>query len=245
MKSKQVKNKAATRQKLWDPCKGLKPDHKEQALIDQIDSTLTAQDRRRLQRITQKIDRQFLQEKAELVRDTLLEVQRNRNKTPNTLLQRNVWSSLDVIGMELDRSGFTGWLKDVAPKVVDGLRLDNPELVDLEHRMMLDFLGVKERQAEKLGMPHDETKEVLKYAEKNRSGKCGLPYITSEKFSFREFFRDFCGRPDRILEIHHSPQSKATVAIVTGIVNIIGVFFGYVLTVLTVIVLIIVGCAGC
>ena len=245
MKSKRSAGDTGQQQGLWDPWEAFSPSREEQALLDRVDATVNTQDRRRLKRITRKLDQAFMQEKAELVCDTLVEIQRRRHTTPNTLLQRNVWSSLDVIGMELDRVGFTRWLKDVAPKVVKGLRFDDPALVSVEHKLMLDFLGVSEKRAAKLGLPHSETREVLKYAQEQRSGSCGLSYITSEEFSFREFFRNFCGRPEDILEIHHSPQSKAAVAVITGVVNIIGVFFGGVVTVITILVLIIIGCSGC
>jgi len=246
MKTKKSMAATATHKGLWDPGKVLSSaTPKEQDMLDRLDATLTTAERRRLRRIAGKLDQAFIQEKAELVRDTIMEIQRKRRKTPNTLLQRNVWSSLDVIGMELDRVGFTRWLKDVTRKVVKGTRLDDPAIVSLEHKLMRDFMGVTETQAAKLGLPLSETQEVLEYAQKQRTGRCGLSYITSEEFSFRQFFRDFCGRPDQILEIHHSPQAKAGVALVVGVVNIVGVFFGWVLTVITVIMLIIIGCSGC
>ena len=246
MKSNQSSDETARQQGLWDPREVLlHSSREEQALIDRVEAALTAEDLKHLQSIAQTLDQADIQDKAKLVGDTLMEIQRMQHETPNTLLQRNVWSSLDVMAMELDRVGFTAWLKDVAPKVVAGLRLDNPALVSLEHKLMLDFLGITEKEAAKLKLPHSETREVLEYAEKHRSGACGLSYITSEEFSFREFFRNFCGRPDQILEIHNSPQSKATVAIITGVVNIVGAFFCWPITVITVIVLIIVGCAGC
>ncbi|MBI2371993.1 MAG: hypothetical protein HYV08_17485 [Deltaproteobacteria bacterium] len=233
------------RKSSWDPRKTVRRCAREARLLRASGARLTRVEERSMDAAIRRLDQKFLREKAELVRDTMLEILRHRKRTPNTLLQRNIWASLDAIALHLDHAGLTPVFKRVAPKMFRDTRLDSPHVVNFEWQLMRDFLGVNERQAAALGLPKTEIAEVLSYAEEHKAGRCGLPYIASRKFSFQESFRRFCGRPDKILEIHHSPQAKAAVAIITGVVNIITLFGLWGITVITVVVLIIIGCAGC
>lgn len=213
--------------------------------LRQLEAKLTTRQRQQVKQVTRRLDRAFLEEKAELVRDTIAEIQRNKQTTPNVLLQRNVWSSLDTIGMHLDQTGFTSLFKNVAPTLFRDVRLDDPRFVGLEYDLMLSFLGINENQAAAYDMPRSEFDWIFGFAEAEKKGACGFKYLSSRDFTFKEFFARACGRPDRILEIHHSPQGKATAAIVIGVINIIGWFLIFPLAVVTLIVLIVVLCAGC
>lgn len=229
----------------WDPRKVLRANRREVTAAERLVPKLTPRQRSQLQTVVKKLDRAFVTEKAELIRDTLIEIQRHRNETSNPLLQRSVWSSLDCIALELDRAGFTRVFKEFAPKLFGAIALDSPEFVSLEWRMFLDFLGTDEAGAAELGMPLSEIHEVFHYAEEQKGGPCGLAWIRQPEFSFRASFARFCGRPDQILEIHHSPQAKATVAIIAGAVNLVAIFWTVVISILTAIVITVVGCAGC
>lgn len=246
MATKGSRKKVTRRRKAWNPRTAIKPNRKERAALDELERVFTTPQIRRLEASLPRIDRAFIEEKAELVRDTLVEIQRHRKRTPNILLQRNVWSSLDAIALELDQSGFTTAFKKVAPKFLKSVQLDNPDLVSLEWKMMRSFLGVNEREAATLGLPFSEIQEVIQYAEKMKFENCALGYIESEEFSFRDFFARACGRPDQILEIHNSPQAKVFVAIVIGIINVIALLWGVIpLAIVTVIVMLIVAACGC
>jgi hypothetical protein len=217
----------------------------EEEALAQLQARLTGDQRRRFNQLVQKLDRNFITEKAEVVRDTLVEILRNRKTTPNTLLQRNLWSSLDAIALYLDQEGFTKLFKQAAPRLFKKERLDDPVLVGLERKLMLQFLGVQEPEAAELDLPREEFTELVALAEQWKTGKCGLPYISKASFTFKEFFSHFCGRPDKILEIHHSPQAKAGAAVIVGVANIVVLFFFWPVTILTVIVMVIIGCSGC
>lgn len=229
----------------WNPRSTLQAHRTDVNALKRLEARLTARQREQIREVVGRLDRQFIEEKAELVRDTIVEIQRNKHTTPSTILQRNVWSSLDAIGMHLDEVGFTSLFKGVAPKLFRDIRLDDPRFVGLEYDLMLSFLGVGEDQAAAYDMPRSEIDWIFGFAESEKTGACGFKYMSSREFTFKEFFSRFCGRPDRILEIHHSPQGKAAAAIITGVVNIIAIFGVPILTFLTVVVLIIIGCAGC
>jgi hypothetical protein len=229
----------------WNPRAALQAHPSTVNVLRRLEAKLSGRERRQIKEVVGRLDREFLQEKAELVRDTIVEIERQKHTTPSTLLQRNVWSSLDAIGMHLDQSGFTALFKRVAPKLFGDVRIDDPRFVALEYDLMLSFLGVTPEQAAAYDMPRSEFDWIFGFAEAEKKGACGFKHLARRDFTFKEFFARFCGRPDRILEIHHSPQGKAVATIIVGVVNIIGVFFGYVLTVITVIVLVILGCAGC
>jgi hypothetical protein len=229
----------------WNPRPTLQAHRTEVNALKRLEASLTSKQRQQMSEIAGRLDREFIEEKGELARDTILEIQRGKHTTPSTLLQRNVWSSLDAIGMHLDEVGFTSLFKSVAPKLFADVRLDDPRFVGLEYDLMLSFLGVGEEQAAACDMPRAEIDWIFGFAEREKTGACGFKYMSSREFTFKGFFARFCGRPDRILEIHHSPQGKATAAIILGIVNIIAIFGVVILTFFTVIALIVVGCAGC
>jgi quinol monooxygenase YgiN len=229
----------------WSPRATLQAHRSDVNVLKRLETKLTSRERRQIKDVVGRLDREFIQEKAELVRDTIVEIQRHKHTNPSTLLQRNVWSSLDAIGMHLDQSGFTALFKKAAPKLFGDVRIDDPRFVNLEYDLMLSFLGATPEQAAAYDMPRSEIDWIFGFAQAEKKGACGFKYLASRDFTFKEFFARFCGRPDRILEIHHSPQGKATAALIIGVINIIGVFFGLVLTVITLIALVIVGCAGC
>jgi hypothetical protein len=229
----------------WDPRPTLQAHRADVNVLKRLEAALTRRQFEQMRKVVGRMDREFIEEKAELVRDTILEIQRNKHSTPSALLQRNVWSSLDAIGMHLDETGFTSLFKSVAPKLFRDIRIDDPRFVGLEYDLMLSFLGLNADQAAAFDMPRVEIDWIFAFAEREKKGACGFKYMSSREFTFKEFFSRFCGRPDRILEIHHSPQGKATAAIIVGLVNIISLFGLVVLTFLTVVALIVIGCAGC
>lgn len=229
----------------WNPRSTLQVHRRDVNALRRLQAGLTPRQREQIHEVVSRLDREFIEEKAELVRDTIVEIQRNKLTTSSTLLQRNVWSSLDAIGMHLDDTGFTSLFKSVAPKLFGNVRLDDPRFVGVEYDLMLSFLGVDEDKATAYDMPRSEIDWIFSFAEAQKKGACGFKYISSREFTFKEFFARFCGRPDRILEIHHSPQGKATAAIILGIVNIIAIFKVPILTFFTVIAIIIIGCIGC
>lgn len=229
----------------WNPGPTLQAHRADVNVLRRLEAKLTGRERQQLKAVVGRLDREFMYEKAELVRDTIVEIQRHKQTTPNTLLQRNVWSSLDALGMHLDQSGFTALFKRIASKLFRDVRLDDPRFVSLEYDLMLSFLGVSPEQAAAYDMPRSEFDWIFGFAEAEKGGACGFKYIARRDFTFKEFFARFCGRPDRILEIHHSPQGKGTAAIVIGVINIISVFKCFPLAVITVIILVILGCTGC
>lgn len=230
----------------WNPSPTLQAHRPEANALRRLEAKLTTRQRQRIRQVVGRLDREFIAEKAELVRDTIVEIQRNKRTTPSTLLQRNVWSSLDAIGMHLDETGFTSLFKSVAPRLFREVRLDDPRFVGLEYDLMLSFVGVSQDQATAYDMPRSEFDWIFGFAEAEKNGACGFKYMSSRKFTFKDFFARFCGRPDRILEIHHSPQGKVTAAVVIGVINLLSLWGGaFTLAVLTLIVLVIIGCAGC
>lgn len=229
----------------WDPALSLEKCKDQAEFFKKIDSNFTDEQLTKFSESVKKLDKDFIMEKALIIRDTILEIQRNRKTTRNTLLQRNVWSSLDAIALHFDYSGFTPVFQDIATTLLKkDVRFDNPELLAIEWQLFLDFLGIDENEAKELDLPFSELKTVMEYAEKQKSGVCGLPNISSPEFSFKKAFSKDCARPDQILE-HHSPQSKAVIALIIGVINIISLFGFPIGTVITVVMLLIVGCAGC
>jgi hypothetical protein len=241
----------------WNPDRTFARRRRETVTLRRLQSRLTGQLRRRLRKAVAALDGEFLLEKAEIVKDTTLEILRHRKKTPNTLLQRNLWSSLDAIAFHLDQSGFTRVFQQVAPRLITGTRLDDPDIVSLEWQLTLDYLGLHERSLGKLGLPRREIEAVARMAEREKLGACGLPNITRKDFSFREVFAKFCGRPDGILqEIHHSPQGLKVVALIVievlnlvagvlGVLTIIGWWLGVGIFIVSTIIVIVVACLGC
>lgn len=214
--------------------------------LEKLEPMFSEEQKKTIVAAIEKLDKEFIVDKVEVIRDTMMEVQRNRKTTPNTLLQRNIWSSFDALALHFDYTGFTNSFQEIVPRYFEkDFHLDDPAIVSVEWQMMLDFLGIDENEAAELDMPFSEITEVMKFAEEEKLGDHGLSYITGPEFSFQKFFSEACGRPDQILEIHHSPQSKATVAVIIGVIDIIAVFEIPILTVVTVIVLLIVLGAGC
>jgi hypothetical protein len=96
-----------------------------------------------------------------------------------------------------------------------------------------------------MGFPRYEIEDVIKDVQGEMNGKCGWKWITSPGFTVQKSFAKGCGRPDKMLEIHHSPQSKALVATVIGIINLIFVLYFLPLAVVTLIVIFVALCGGC
>jgi len=230
---------------VWSPRSTLQAHRSTVNVLRRLEAKLTPQQRAQLRTVVGRLDRAFIEEKAELVRDTIVEIQRNKQTTPSTLLQRNVWSSLDAIGMHLDETGFTSLFTRVAPKLFRDVRLDDPRFVALEHDLVLSLLGITADQAGAYDVLRSELDWIFGFTEAEKTGACGFKYLSSRGFTFKEFFARFCGRPDRMLEIHHSPQGKATAAILIGVADCVCVFWCIPVMVLTVIALVVVGCAGC
>jgi len=229
----------------WDPLTSLEKCKDQADFIKKFDSNFTDEQLTKFSEVVKKLDKDFIMEKAFVIKDTMLEIQRNRKTTRNVLLQRNVWSSLDAIALHLDYVGFTPIFQDMATTLLKkDIRLDSPEILAIEWQLFLDFLGIDENEANEIDLPFSEVKTVLEYVEKQKSGHCGLPTISSPEFSFQKAFSKDCARPDQILE-HHSPQSKAVVVLVSGIINIIALFGLIPVTVITVVIMLIAGCAGC
>jgi len=211
-----------------------------------LEHRLTAAERQRFLKARDRLDRAFLFEKCELVLDTMLEIETRRNES-TTLLQRNVWATLDAIALHLDYSGFTSEVTRAASKMLKPERLDDPALMDIEWKGILTALKVDEAEMErKWGIPRYEFDEVAHEAEQSKSGTCGWKNITAKDFTFQNAFAAACGRPDKMLEIHHSPQSKAFVAIVIGVINLICCWVPcWPIAIVTLIILIVVLCTGC
>jgi hypothetical protein len=184
-------------------------------VLDQVLSSLNQREKRQLAKAAKSLDLGFLEEKVDLIKDTMVEIAIHRDSTPNALLQRNVWASLDAVALHLDYAGFTGALQLVAPKIFRDLPFDDPALVALEYSLMTDLMG-KDELAKVGLLGRAEVEEVFHYAEKQR--KEGLRDISRKNATMLNTFRNACGRPDKILDvIIHSPQAWKVVICVISI----------------------------
>lgn len=247
----------------WNAAKVLEKYPGETDLMEKMWSRLSKPEKNALQKAIKKLDANFLLEKAYLIKDTMHEITRNKEAEQNSLLQRNVWSSFDAIALHLDSSGFTRVFQKVFPKLLRRTRLDNPKVATLEWELAKDFLGGGNR-FEEFGLHSYDVEEVCKMAEKERSGTCGLPRIAKKGFTFKDTFANFCGRPDKILDVvHHSASVLKIVAlivleivnlvvgvlaalsIVVPLIGIISLAVGLTVFVVSTIIVIVVACLGC
>lgn len=237
----------------FDPRQTLKKLPREAAHLRRaVYAGLTPRQRQKLRATTAKLNKElnkrFVIEEIELVKDCLLTIGREADKTPNELLQRSVWAALDAVALHLDYSGFTQAFREFAPRAFLGVKLDDPDFVAIEWQATLDYLQMSEAEIQQqLGLNKAELAAVMKEAEDNRNSKtCGLSRIGRKEFSFQSAFEKACGRPVGILEGHHSPQSKVWIAIVVGGLNILAVVVwcvpGFVITIIVLLILLCVGC---
>lgn len=205
----------------------------QNGIIDRVLSNLNQREKRQLTKAAKAVDWEFLEEKVDLIKDTMIEIAIHRETTPNALLQRNVWASLDAVALHMDYAGFTDALQLVAPKIFRDLPFDDPDLVALEYGLMSDYMG-KDGLARVGMLSRVEVEEVFHYAEKHR--KEGLRDLSRKKATMLNAFRNSCGRPDKILDVViHSPQAwKVVVCIISICVNAfaLGVGLGLVETVI-------------
>ena len=136
-------------------------------IIDQVLSNLNQREKRELTKAAKAVDWEFLVEKVDLIKDSMVEIAIHRDTTPNALLQRNVWASLDAVALHMDGAGFTDALQLVAPKIFRDLPFDDPALVALEYGLMTDYMG-KDGLARVGLLGRVEVEEVIHYAEKYR-----------------------------------------------------------------------------
>jgi hypothetical protein len=247
----------------WTPVKVLEKFPAETDLFEKMWSRLSKPERNALQKAVKKLDGNFLLEKAHLISDTMREITRTKESEVNLLLQRNVWSSFDAIALHLDSSGFTRVFQKAFPKLLRRTRLDDPKITTLEWELTKDFLGGGNR-FEELDLHSYDVEEVCRMAEKERSGACGLPRIAKKGFTFKDTFANFCGRPDKILDVvHHSATVLKVVAIivleivnavvgvlaalstVVPLIGIISLAVGITVFVVSTVIVIVVACLGC
>jgi len=201
---------------------------RKDGILGRFMANLNRSEKQQLQKAFRALDKEFLMEKALLLKDTMSEILLHRNETPNILLQRNVWASLDAMALHLDYTGFTRAFQAAGPKMFRSLRLDDPQIVSLENQLVSDVMG-GEAELSRLGLLAPiEVEEVIRYAEKHRSGPHGIRRIVRKGFTFQEAFANSCGRPNEMLDVViHSPQAaKVVITVVLAIANAIGGIFG-------------------
>lgn len=246
------------RRRTFNPERVIRRHSREADVLRGLRARLTATQHRRLRAACRRLDRAFVLEKAELLKDTVLEIVETRSGRRNRLLQRSVWSSLDALALHMDSTGLTRVFQEVAPRLFRSTPLDDPGIVALEWHLLLDYLGVSPRRAAKLGLPFEGVQSLIRLAEAEKSDtKCGLPKISRKGFSFREVMANCCGRPDKILETYHNPVSKIVGLIVIEVINVIaGIagaltaavvvgWLGIALFVVSTIIVIVIACKGC
>ena len=199
----------------------------EGGIMREIGSKLNADQKKKMTRLAKKLDVDFLAEKAELIKDTMAEIVRNRKAGSSPLLQRNIWSSVDAVALHLDQVGFTPVFQSVAARIFKKTPLDDPKIVRFEWQLLRDVLG-GEGGVNELGLSLAETHEVLRQAEQEKSRPCGLPKIRRRDFSLKKAFAEACGRPDKILEAtHHSVSVYKVIAIAfIFVVNLVAAVVG-------------------
>lgn len=246
-------------EKRWDPTKTLERCSSELSFVKKLGDKLTEEQKQKFQKSFEGLDMEFLLEKAELIKDTMSVILRQKKTSTNPLLQRNIWSSFDAIALHLDYTGFTRVFQEVAPIMFKDTRLDDTNIISLESQLLADYLG-DEKEVSEFVLASGDINEVFKIAEKEKQSSCGMPNIARQDFSFKEAFAKFCGRPTGILEVsHHSAAVAKVVAIILiAVVNLaagalgsatwftfFGPLVGGLIFVVTIITVLIIGACGC
>jgi hypothetical protein len=193
-----------------------------------------------------RLDKDFLEEQAALVRDLIFDSLENRDDRSDALKQRSAWAAIDGIAMHLDATGFTPVFRQIAGKMFAKQSLADPVIVSLETELIQGFAGGKER-AQKFGLGTSDLSTAMSIAEKYKSGKKGLAYLTSPKFTFRGAMAQACGRPDKLHEVHMAigkwvPVVTFVANIVVLIIPVVGVPISIATIVAGVILALVAGC---
>ena len=193
-------------------------------VLPRMAANLTRQQKQRLQNAFKRLDKDFLLDKAKLLNDSVLELWEHRKRTPNALLQRNIWATLDALGLHLDAAGYSPVFRTAGPAIFKNISLQDQDVVSLEWQLARDVF--EESELTRLAIGYIEFEEVMAYAEKHRSE--GFRKLRRKGFSFKQAFGEACGRPDKILDvIIHSPQAVKIIAvIVLAIVNVLAAAAG-------------------
>lgn len=164
-------------------------------LEKQFSSKLTAAERRQWSRATKALNADFLREKAEVIIESLFEIYRDRRRTKNKLLQRNVWGGLDAIALHFDAAGFSPLFRRAVPRMLRGVSFTDPDVLDAEYALVSGSLGLREKQAALNCIGRPQFNAVMALTQ-NLIEKSGYGFLTRKDFSFFSASVAACGRPD-------------------------------------------------
>jgi hypothetical protein len=197
-------------------------------ILKRMASNLSASQQAEIKRITERVDRKFVEEKTTLIRDTYLAMQSEGRGATKRLLQRNLWATGDALALYLDQVGLTQTIRDIAPTALSTIEFDDPEVVAFEAEVARSFLGVSRQRADKMGLGNSGFVKVFEEIERERAGKRMTEYTSKGPLSLHAAWSQACVRPGRA----KPPQLgvlaltlKEAAIIILGASNLVGLWF--------------------